>query len=232
LIEDIIAFSEIKKRGKILDVGCGTGQATVPFAQKGFTVLGVDLGKELVEIARQKCAIFPNAQFMVGSFEDLSFPPQSFDLIISGMAWHWINPGNREEKAFQLLSTKGTIALFWSYQQKQKSLFVQAVGKILDRYGGVDRGPAGSKVRQIADSLYEQFNSNKMIKDVRRKEYDEDLKFTTESYLDLVLSYGWVQALSEYQRSDLICDLQKLFVDCPKLIVVPYQHVLILAKLA
>jgi ubiquinone/menaquinone biosynthesis C-methylase UbiE len=230
LINDIIDFSKLEKRDKILDVGCGTGQATILFAQKSFNVVGLDLGKDLIEVARKKCSSFSNVDFEISTFEDADFPDELFDLIISGMAWHWIKPEGREEKAYKILKENGTLALFWSYQRKWESSFVQTVGKVLDNYGGIDRGPAGSKVKQISDSLHNEFRKSKLFSQVELKEYDEDIQFTKEKYLNLVVSYGWVQKLSEEKRNQLIEDLQELLKKYEEPLIVPYRYVLVLAR--
>lgn len=38
LIEDVISISAIPKDGRILEIGCGTGQATIPFAKCGYSI--------------------------------------------------------------------------------------------------------------------------------------------------------------------------------------------------
>lgn len=232
LIGDIVAYSGIKPIGKILDVGCGTGQATLLFAQGGYRIIGLDVGQEMVDIAKEKCSSFPKVSFKVGTFEDLKFPEASLDIIVSGMAWHWINPNGREEKAHRLLKSGGTLALFWSYQRKEESYFVKAVGNILDKYGGTDRGPAGSKVRQISDALYDQLRNSPSFTSVEMREYTEDFEFSKERYLDLVVSYGWVQVLSEEKRRDMTTDLQKLYKEYDEPLIIPYRYVLVLARKA
>src|SRR3989344_1196173 len=174
LIKDIIAYSGIRQNGKILDVGCGTGQATLLFAQRGYDITGLDVGQEMVDIAKKKCSSFPKVKFKVGTFEDAEFSDSSLDVITSGMAWHWINPKSREEKAYKILRSGGTLALFWSHQRKGESNFVKDVGKVLDKYGGIDRGPAGSKVRQISDTLYKKLRDDQSFTSVEMREYDED----------------------------------------------------------
>ena len=42
--------------GHLLDLGCGTGRLLVPFARRGYTVLGVDLSAEMLAVAREKAA--------------------------------------------------------------------------------------------------------------------------------------------------------------------------------
>jgi len=188
LIDDIVNYSRIGQEGTILDVGCGTGQATFLFAQRGYRVIGLDISQEMINIAKEKCSSFPKVSFRVGTFEDVNFSDASLDIITSGMAWHWINPEGREEKAHRILKSGGTLALFWSYQRKEESDFVKAVGRILDKYGGVDRGPAGSKVRQISDTLHDEFIRNPAFTSVEMREYNTDFEFSKDRYLDLVIS--------------------------------------------
>jgi len=38
LIEDVISISDIPKDGRILEIGCGTGQATISFARRGYSI--------------------------------------------------------------------------------------------------------------------------------------------------------------------------------------------------
>jgi ubiquinone/menaquinone biosynthesis C-methylase UbiE len=42
--------------GRLLDMGCGTGRLLIPFARKGFSVLGVDLSEAMLTVAARKGA--------------------------------------------------------------------------------------------------------------------------------------------------------------------------------
>ena len=55
LIEDVVSLSGIPPDGRILEVGCGPGQATVPFARRGYAMLCLDIGADLIAIAAEKC---------------------------------------------------------------------------------------------------------------------------------------------------------------------------------
>src|SRR5438105_8804157 len=43
--------------GRLLDLGCGTGRLLIPFAQRGFWVLGVDLSEEMLRVTGEKAAV-------------------------------------------------------------------------------------------------------------------------------------------------------------------------------
>jgi 16S rRNA A1518/A1519 N6-dimethyltransferase RsmA/KsgA/DIM1 with predicted DNA glycosylase/AP lyase activity len=53
LFDDVVSLSGIPAGGRILEVGCGTGQATVPFARRGYRILCVELGENLAAVARK-----------------------------------------------------------------------------------------------------------------------------------------------------------------------------------
>jgi SAM-dependent methyltransferase len=52
--------------GSLLDLGCGTGNATAPMVEEGFDVTGVDASAEMLAVARAK---LPDTRFVLGDFE-------------------------------------------------------------------------------------------------------------------------------------------------------------------
>ena len=98
----------------VLDVGCGTGQLTRPLARSGFSVTAIDIGPSLVAAARERLAESGDSagvSFQVAAFEDFEAPDGSFDLIVSGAAFHWIDPEIRFRKSARLLRPGGWLAL-------------------------------------------------------------------------------------------------------------------------
>jgi 16S rRNA A1518/A1519 N6-dimethyltransferase RsmA/KsgA/DIM1 with predicted DNA glycosylase/AP lyase activity len=74
LLKDVINLSKIPQNGKILEIGCGTGQATMPFARQGYAIHCIELGANLAAVAKKNLAQYPNAKVSIGSFEE--FPLQ------------------------------------------------------------------------------------------------------------------------------------------------------------
>src|SRR5690554_1757324 len=68
----------------ILDLGCGTGNLTIPLAQRGYAVSGVDLSAEMVAVAEAKAeSIGLSIPFLVQDMRALALPNTNFDLIFS-----------------------------------------------------------------------------------------------------------------------------------------------------
>ena len=62
IIEHIMTFVALPSRGRVFEVGCGTGQMTLPFAQRGYTVVALDQGERLAALAAQPCQPYPQVQ--------------------------------------------------------------------------------------------------------------------------------------------------------------------------
>src|SRR5690349_5744160 len=41
-------------RGRLLDVGCGTGKSFIPMLERGWSVTAVDVSEQMLEVARSK----------------------------------------------------------------------------------------------------------------------------------------------------------------------------------
>jgi SAM-dependent methyltransferase len=93
----------------ILDVGCGTGIATRLFTAAGCRVLGIDPDPRMAQITRDA-----GSEVQVGRFEDWDARGRRFDAVISGQAWHWVEPAAGAAKAASLLRRGGRLAVFWN----------------------------------------------------------------------------------------------------------------------
>jgi len=70
----------IPKSGRILDVGCGVGVDSGYMVSKGFEIIGVDLSKEMLRLAKQR---FPQIEFKLADIRKLDFPLNSFNGILA-----------------------------------------------------------------------------------------------------------------------------------------------------
>jgi SAM-dependent methyltransferase len=112
LVEDVVSYAELKDNDRILEVGCGAGQATKSFARRGFPIVAIDPGPELLRGARESLAGFANVQFLESTFEAWSGNPEGFRLIIAAQSWHWVSADVRFVKAAKSLSPGGSLAVF------------------------------------------------------------------------------------------------------------------------
>lgn len=109
----MIDLSYLPEGGRILEVGCGTGQATLPFAASGHTILCLEPGPNLAAAATERLRLLPNAVVEAVTFEEWPLEEAAFDLVVSAQAFHWIDPEVGYQKAAQALKPAGSLALFW-----------------------------------------------------------------------------------------------------------------------
>ena len=114
LFDDLALLSGTGPGARALEIGCGTGQATLPLARRGYHLLGVELGANLAAVARTKLADHPNARVLACSFEEWPLEEEAFDLVVSATAFHWVDPRVRYRKSAQALRPGGSLALVWN----------------------------------------------------------------------------------------------------------------------
>ena len=106
-IEEFLAL--LPKNAKTLDVGCGVGVDAGFMESEGFEIIGIDLSKEMLNIAKEK---FPQIDFRQQDIRKLDFPPESFDGIIASCSLIHIPKKDIStilEKFHQILKKDGAI---------------------------------------------------------------------------------------------------------------------------
>lgn len=104
-------LSLLPRKAKILDVGCGPGNFTKYFLEKGFSTEGIDLSTEMLKIARK---MVPKSTFKVMDMRKLKYPHKSFDgLCIAYSLYHV--PSNQTtcvlKEFYRVLKPRGIMIL-------------------------------------------------------------------------------------------------------------------------
>src|SRR4051794_28010496 len=114
IFDDLTEVARLGPGARVLEVGCGTGKATVPLARRGYAVTAVELRAELAAVARRNLENHSNATVVVADFEEWPPPTEPFDAVVAATAWHWIDPTMRVEKAARALRPGGSVAVIAS----------------------------------------------------------------------------------------------------------------------
>jgi len=94
--------------GTILDLGSGTGYLSIEIAKRApsLQVCGIDLGRQMVKIARRHAKGVDNARFVFGNASKLPFKDNSIDLVVStGASHHWKAPRMVFDECYRVLKT-------------------------------------------------------------------------------------------------------------------------------
>jgi SAM-dependent methyltransferase len=74
----------------VLDMGCGAGSLSAYCAGQGAArVVAADISKKMLALARERNA-HPNIEYLRAAIEDLSFAPDTFEVVVSSFAVHYV----------------------------------------------------------------------------------------------------------------------------------------------
>jgi SAM-dependent methyltransferase len=111
LFADLAAITGVDEGSSVLEVGCGTGQATRSLAALGFSVIAIEPGAGMAALARQRLASFDNVQVETSTFEEWDDQGRRFDLLLAAASWHWVDPSIGWSRAHGVLRPSRWIAL-------------------------------------------------------------------------------------------------------------------------
>ena len=113
LFADLLAITGMadNRSRSVLEVGCGTGQATRSLAALGCSVTAVEPGAGMAALARQRLADFGNVDVDRSTFEEWDDRGCRFDVLVAASAWHWVDPSVGWQRAHDTLRPGGWMAL-------------------------------------------------------------------------------------------------------------------------
>ena len=120
LYEDLLTYKPMGMDASALEIGIGTGQATEPILKTGCTLTAVELGDELARLAEQNFAAYPNFTVVNLPFQEYTCPDESFDLIYSAGAFHWIPEDYGYSTVHRMLKSGGAFARFAKHPDYRK----------------------------------------------------------------------------------------------------------------
>lgn len=111
LIDDLAEAADLGPGVRILEIGCGTGELTVALAERRASVIALELGTRLADLARRKLARHRNVEVIHSAFEAWPLPPEPFDLVVSATAFHWLDRTIRVPRCAAALRPGGLLAV-------------------------------------------------------------------------------------------------------------------------
>jgi ubiquinone/menaquinone biosynthesis C-methylase UbiE len=154
IVQFAVATAAVGPGSAVLEVGCGTGQLTQSLACFGFRLIAIDIGPSMITAARRRLD-GAALSLQVSSFEDFAAADASFELIVSGTAFHWVDPEVRFRKPARLLRPGGWLALLETGERYDDPFRAALRGMWADRGGdggALVRAPHFAGTEVIADT--------------------------------------------------------------------------------
>ncbi|MEA4832676.1 MAG: class I SAM-dependent methyltransferase [Oscillospiraceae bacterium] len=218
LYKDLFAYKEINMNSNVLEIGIGTGQATVPILRTGCNLTAVELGKNLAEFTRNKFKEYKNFSVKNMAFQDFCAESSSFDMIYSAGAFHWIPEELGYEKVFDMLKPGGvfarcTIHPYYRNNNRQEKLFddIQKAYKL--HYNPIYHPADPSEIFHEYSAEQAEARAQISLKygftDIAFKMYYRERTYAAEDYTSLISIYSDHIALPKSNRVALCNDIKK-----------------------
>jgi SAM-dependent methyltransferase len=215
LFDDLAALARLPERARILEIGCGTGQATLPLAERGYRITCVELGEQLAAVARRKLAGFRNVEVVSADFEMWEPGEAEFDAVAAFTSFHWISPDTRYTKTASLLRDRGALALvstkhvlptdgddfFVDVQEDYEAVVPDAAST----KAGAGGPPAPDAVASRADEI----GASGCFRDLAERRYVWDVSYTADEYIGVLNTYSGHRALDDDTRERLLSRIRR-----------------------
>lgn len=195
IFEDIVSYYKLDGRGKLLDLGCGTGELTLPLSKYFEEAVGVDPSTDMLVEARKKAEEggVENVSWIEGNAEDVEFPFASIRLATAGVSLHWMNQSIVFPKVYAVTEQGGGMVVIGDsspvrgkektedWKMKRKELII--------KYLGEDRRAGDSLHKDFIPEKrpFEELIAQSPFGTFEFKEYE----YTTERNIDEIVGFLW-----------------------------------------
>jgi SAM-dependent methyltransferase len=211
VVETVIALSNLHHGSRVLEIGCGTGQLSVPLAQHGIDLLALELGPHLAALARRNLERFPNAQVEASSFEAWPLPSQQFDAVVSASAFHWLDPAVRFAKSAQALHPGGCLTILHVHHVRggTPGFFADTQPYYL-KWGLSDDLSFQPPTPDHVPPMYPELDQLPAFRSVAHHQCEIPMRHSTASYIGWLHTDSLVNSLDDQSRRGFLQDIERL----------------------
>lgn len=230
LYDDIFKYKEINTDSNVLEIGIGTGIATLPILEKECQLAAVEPGENLTEFVREKYKNYGNFSLYNQTLQEYESPEGVFDFIYAATAFHWIPEEYGYKRVYELLKNGGAFARFAYHAGKDKSResLASKMQEIYKTYMNANREPKEYS-KEDAQSLAE-IAGKYGFEDIDYKLYQLTKDFTADEYMKLLRTYPDHMSLEPMKREMLFHEIYNAINEYGGIITVYYTMDLQLAR--
>jgi SAM-dependent methyltransferase len=204
LFNDLVSLAGVSPGDRILEIGCGSGQATIPLAQRGFPVLCLEPGPAMARFAQEKLTRFPAVEVRQLTFEEWPVERGAFRLVLSAQAFHWVEAEVRFTKAAAALDSSGALAVVGNAVVLERSPLREAIDAVYACHAPTLIGPPATRWYSEEGPVPELFAVSGCFGPVTWRRYPWSQVYSASDYCDLLRTHSDHRLLPEDQLDSLL----------------------------
>ena len=209
----IFDYSAFNESCHAVEVGIGGGQATLPILKTGCHLTAVEYGEEFSKLCREKFKGYRNFSVITSKFENTDFIDDTYDLVYSASAFHWIPEDVGYAKVFAMLKSGGVFARFANHPYRDKGnlplseeidrIYAQYYYKFYNKKQEVPTEYSGEQALQRAE-IAEKYG----FEDVKYALFHRTRTFSAKEYSTLLGTYSDHIAIEESIRKEFFFKIE------------------------
>ena len=214
-----VLFQEIRSRLRlprhphVVDLGAGTGRASLAMAALGWRVTAVEPGKPMLDVLRAQAAnqgvVLATVQ---ATAEATGLDPASADLAAAAQAFHWFDRVAAVAEMARIVRPGGGVAVFWNVRDPERSAFVADYHALLERqFGDADTGQYLQAGRSTGrERTQHAFSESSGFEAPQLAELTHEIEMTAEDFVGMAFTASYVRSLPPEQQDRFRRDLEAL----------------------
>jgi len=163
-------------RGKILEVGVGTGKNMEFYPERGRNVTAIDISPKMLARAKRRAEIQQcEAKILCADVQNLPFPDNSFDTIISTFVFCSVPDPERGLREIARVCRPGGQALFIEHVRSEKPF----VGLLMDLLNPLTRHLMGFNINRRTVQTMERVLGRVEVINLRSNDIFKKIRFTS-----------------------------------------------------
>lgn len=209
LYREIFDFIPVDESSNVLEVGIGGGQATLPILRTGCNLTAIEYGKHFSKLCREKFQGYPNFSVITAKFEDIDLEPNSYDLIFSASAFHWVPEETGYRKVYSMLKSGGAFARFANhpFRDKGRQELSDEIQKLYAIYMDSLAAPVEYSEEMAAQRA--DIACKYGFKDITYKLFKRTRTFSAKEYTALLGTYSDHIAIEERKRMKFFSKIEQ-----------------------
>lgn len=214
LYEKIFQYISIDGKSRVLEVGIGGGQATLPILHTGCELTAVEYGENFSQLCREKFKEYPKFSILTDKFENREYENDAYDLVYSASAFHWVPEEIGYKKVYAMLKKGGAFARFANHPHPDRGNpeMSDEIQSLYARYYYPfhNKKPSVPKVYTEEDAVIRANIAAKYgFDDIEHAMYQRIRTFSAKEYITLLGTYSDHIAIEESTRKKFFDEIEK-----------------------